>query len=117
VWAAGDPRFLIGGIVAVVVVASAVSLTNFTRRPEMSGRETTVEAYYETARSRPAQSTRARLAKLVMTFLRWLNHYPSHIWLWALLGRMDAYLWVYAALNAAYLAGGWLGLVRRFGRG
>jgi hypothetical protein len=29
---------------------------------------------------------------------------------------MDAYFWLYIALNAAYLAQGWLGLVVRFGR-
>ena len=50
------------------------------------------------------------------TFLRFLNHYPSHIWLWALAGRLDAYLWLWIALNALYLARGWLGLVLRFGR-
>jgi hypothetical protein len=29
---------------------------------------------------------------------------------------MDAYLWLYVGLNAAYLARGWLGLVLRFAR-
>jgi hypothetical protein len=29
---------------------------------------------------------------------------------------MDAYFWLYAALNALYLGRGWLGLVLRFGR-
>jgi phosphatidylglycerophosphate synthase len=107
VWAAHDPRFLLLGILGVGVVASALSLTNFVRRPELSGRETTVEAFYETVEQRPG---------LVTTFLRFLNHYPSHIWLWALAGRMDLYLWVYIALNALYLGRGWLGIVLRFGR-
>jgi hypothetical protein len=112
-WAPGDDRFLLAGIVGAVIVASAISLTNFVRRPELSGRETTVEAFYENA---GPQST-ARIGALVATFLRWLNHYPSHLWLWALAGRMDAYLWLYIALNGVYLARGWLGLVLRFGRG
>jgi len=116
-WSVGEPRFLLGGIAGVVTVASAISLTNFARRPEISGRETTVEAFYE-ASGRPGPSSpRARAAGLVTTFLRWLNHYPSHIWLWALFGRMDAYLWLYIALNGVYLARGWLGLFLRFGRG
>ena len=38
------------------------------------------------------------------------------MWIWALVGHMDAYLWLYIALNALYLARGWLGLVLRFGR-
>jgi phosphatidylserine synthase len=112
-WAPGDDRFLLAGIAGSVIVASAISLTNFVRRPELSGRETTVEAFYETA----APGSNVQIGALVATFLRWLNHYPSHLWLWALAGRMDAYLWLYIALNALYLARGWLGLVLRFGRG
>ena len=51
-----------------------------------------------------------------MTFLRFLNHYPSHLWIFAALGRLDIFFWVYAANNLLYLARGWLGLVLRFGR-
>ena len=115
-WAPGDPRFLLAGIAGAVIVASAISLTNFVRRPELSGRETTVEAFYEAADANKPVSLPARLAGLLAAFLKWLNHYPSHIWIWALLGRMDAYFWVYVALNGLYLARGWLGLVLRFGR-
>ncbi len=115
IWAPGDARFLLAGIAGAVVVASAISLTNFVRRPELSGRETTVEAFYETA-SPGAAGSGVRIGALVATFLRWLNHYPSHLWIWALLGHMDAYLWLYIALNALYLARGWLGLFLRFGR-
>jgi hypothetical protein len=111
-WPAGDPRFLLGGIAGVVIIASALSLTNFVRHPEMTGKDTTVEAHYETA----AKPARPSAGALVATFLRFLNHYPSHIWLWALVGRLDAYLWLWIALNAMYLARGWLGLVLRFGR-
>jgi phosphatidylglycerophosphate synthase len=115
----GSEVFLVAGIVGVTVVASAISLTNFVRRPELSGRETTVEAFYEAtaggAAKRRAFSLRSALG-LAATFVRWLNHYPSHIYLWALAGRTDAYLWLYITLNAVYLARGWLGLVIRFGR-
>jgi phosphatidylserine synthase len=109
-WPAGDPRFLLAGVAGVAAVASAISLTNFVRSPEVSGREATVDAYYETV-----ERTRSPAA-LVTTFLRFLNHYPSHLWLWALAGRMDAYLWLWIGLNVLYLARGWIGLLRRFGR-
>ncbi|MGA7124630.1 MAG: CDP-alcohol phosphatidyltransferase family protein [Polyangiaceae bacterium] len=115
-WAPGDPRFLLAGIAGVTVVASAVSLTSFVRRPEVSGRATTVEAHYEAADAKPAAGL-GRLAALVTTFLRFANHYPSHLWLWAILGGMDVYFWVWIALNAVYLARGWIGLLVRFGRG
>ncbi len=109
-WAAGDARFLLAGIAGVAVIASAISLTNFVRSPEVSGREATVEAYYETVEKKRSPGA------LVATFLRFLNHYPSHIWIWALAGRLDVYMWIWIALNLLYLGRGWLGLLLRFGR-
>ncbi|MBW2459183.1 MAG: CDP-alcohol phosphatidyltransferase family protein [Deltaproteobacteria bacterium] len=120
-WPAGSAWFLVAGIVAVAILASASSLTNFVRRPEISGRETPVEAHYETLAQGDespslSPSLVRRLAGLVVTFLRFLNHYPSHIWLFGLVGRLDVFFWVYAAINLLYLGRGWLGLVLRFGR-
>lgn len=115
-WPAGDTRFLFAGMAAAVIVASAISLTNFVRRPEIAGRETTVEAYYEAAQEKKSTSVVGRVAGLAMMLLRFLNHYPSHIWLFALAGRFDVFFWMYAALNLLYLGKGWLGLVLRFGR-
>lgn len=114
-WRAGAPGFLLAGIAATVLVASAISLTTFVRRPELSGRESTIEAYYETVDEKKPTSIVGRLAALVVSLLRFLNHYPSHIWVFALFGRLDVFFWMYAALNALYLARGWLGLVVRFG--
>lgn len=115
-WSGGDPRFLLSGIAGVLFVSSAISLTNFVRRPELSGRETTVDSFYETTNAAMPATLVARIKSLAATFLRWLNHYPSHIWIWALAGRMDVYLWIYIGLNAAYVARGWAGLAVRFGR-
>ena len=115
-WPAGSPYFLLAGIAGAVVLASAVSLTNFVRRPELSGRETTVEAHYETNVEKKAQSLVGRLAQLVTTFLRFLNHYPSHIWLFAFADRLDVFFWIYVSINLLYLARGWLGIILRFGR-
>jgi hypothetical protein len=109
-WDAGDARFLLAGIAGVAIVASALALTNFVRSPELSGKETTVEAHYENVEQKRS------IGALVATFLRFLNHYPSHLVIWAIADRMDAYLWIWVALNALYLARGWLGLVLRFGR-
>lgn len=116
-WSAGDARYLIAGIAAAVVIASATSLTNFVRRPEISGKETPVEAHYETTDHEAKGGAVTRAAGLVMTFLRFLNHYPSHIWIFAIAGRLDVFFWIYASINTLYLARGWLGLLLRFGRG
>lgn len=107
--------FLVAAVAATLVVASAISLTNFTRRPEISGREQTVEAYYESV-AREGGGGLRRIASLVFGLLRLLNHYPSHIYLFALAGRFDAFFFLYAALNALYLARGWLGILLRFSR-
>jgi hypothetical protein len=114
----GHTLFLFAGIAAVATVASAISLTNFVRRPELSGKETPVEAYYETVAPRAgSESGVQRAVRGVTTFLRFLNHYPSHLWLFALANRLDVFFWLYLLNNLAYLARGWLGLVVRFGRG
>src|SRR5260370_32563914 len=89
IWDAGDPRFLALGIGGVAVVASAISLTNFVRRPELSGRETTVDAFYQTVATVHPTSLQARVGTLVGMFLRWLNHYPSHLWILAIAGLLD----------------------------
>jgi phosphatidylglycerophosphate synthase len=115
-WPIDSPRFLFAAIAGVVVVASAISLTNFVRRPEVSGREQTVEAFYEAEGGAKARSLVGRVAGLAMTLLRFLNHYPSHIWIFVLVGRLDAFFWMYIALNSLYLARGWLGIIVRFGR-
>jgi hypothetical protein len=115
-WRVGSPGFLLAGIAGAVIVASAISLTNFVRRPELSGRETTVEAHYETADDAASTSAASRVRARVTQFLRFLNHYPSHIWLFAAFGRLDVYFWIYIANNLLYLGRGWLGLIVRFGR-
>jgi hypothetical protein len=114
-WPAGEPRFLLAAIVGTVVVASAISLTNFVRRPELSGKQTGVEAHYETVEQAAPKSLVGKLAAAVTSFLRFLNHYPAHIYVFAIVGRFEAYFWLYIALNLLYLARGWLGVLLRFG--
>jgi phosphatidylglycerophosphate synthase len=115
-WPSHAPAFLFAGIAGSVVLASAISLTNFIRRPELSGRESTVEAHYETVVEAKPKSVAGRAASLVTMFLRFLNHYPSHLWAWSIAGRLDLFFWIYVAINFLYLARGWLGIVLRFGR-
>jgi hypothetical protein len=111
-WAAHSPGFLIAGALGAVIVATAIGLTNFVRRPELSGEATKTEAHYEThEQARPTS-----IGALMMTFLRFLNHYPSHIWIFALADRLDVFFWMYVGLNLLYLGRGWLGLIVRFGR-
>jgi phosphatidylglycerophosphate synthase len=116
VWPAGSVAFLLAAVAGAVVLACAISLTNFVRRPELTGKETPVEAHYETVAQDKPKSLPARVVGLGMTFLQFLGHYPSHIWLFAALARLDVFFWVYVAINLLYLGRGWLGLLLRFGR-
>jgi len=116
VWAPDNVGFLFAGIAGAVIVASAISLTNFVRHPEISGRAATVEAHYEMVEKSAPSSIVGKAAAAFTTFLRFLNHYPSHIWLFAAFGRLDVFFWMYLTLNLLYLGRGWLGLIVRFGR-
>lgn len=115
-WAPNDVRFLFAAIAGSVIVASATSLTNFVRRPELSGKEQSVEAHYETVEAKAPTSLPGKIAHLAFSLLRFLNHYPSHIYLFAFFGRLDLFFWMYVALNLLYLLRGWLGIFLRFGR-
>ncbi len=113
----GDVRFLLAGVVGLVVVASGLALTTFVRRPEYSGKATTTEAHYETAGEAAAPKSAVRkLAGLVLTFLRFCNHYPSHIWIFAIFDRLDAFLAMYLMLNFLYLGMTGLGVLVRLGK-
>ncbi len=43
-------------------------------------------------------------------------HYPSHLWIFPLVGRLDVFFWIYVLIHLAYLGRGWLGIIVRFGR-
>jgi hypothetical protein len=45
----------------------------------------------------------ARAIHLAEEVGHWLIHYPSYLWLLALLGRLEIYFFVYSAVSAAYL--------------
>jgi len=115
-WAARDPRFLLAGIFGLVVVATGISLTTFTRRPEYTGKATTTEAHYETAGAAgPPASPIRRAVGLALTFLRFLNHYPSHVWLFAAVGRLDWFFWMYLVLNSLYAGQTMLAVLLKLG--
>lgn len=123
-WWDGGPKWaawtgeaiLFATITGLFILTAAISMTKFLRHPEIAGREETVEAYYETVEKKRGGSIVKRAAGLVFMFLRFLNHYPSHIYVFALADRLDLFLLVYAGINGLYLVQGWLGLLVRFAR-
>ncbi len=120
-WRPGhDPRFLIEGVAGAVVLASAISLTTFVRRPEYAaatGRAVAHGAgdYGEGFAAAAAPRRRSPLA-LVEAIGRFVVHYPSYILFVALANRIDLFLHAYVAMNAAYAARSLLAIGRALGR-
>jgi phosphatidylglycerophosphate synthase len=110
----GDPLYLAVGIVGMFALASGTSLTSFTRRPEYGAPPPTEDGQpaHIPQRAGPigaAITAAERVARVLV-------HYPSYIWLAALLDRIELYFWAYAAVNALYLARMLLAIASKLGR-
>jgi phosphatidylglycerophosphate synthase len=117
---AHDPRFLIEGVVGLVVLAGAISLTTFVRRPEYAAATGQAVArgagdYGEGFAAAVPAPRRSPLA-LVEAVGRFIVHYPSYIVFVALANRIDLFLHAYVAMNAAYAARSLLAIGRALGR-
>ncbi|HEY7372507.1 MAG TPA: CDP-alcohol phosphatidyltransferase family protein [Polyangia bacterium] len=117
---AHDPRWLIEGLAGLAVVAGAISLTTFVRRPEYAAATGAAVGHgtgdYGEGFDKPAAPARRSPLALVEAVGRFIVHYPSHIWLVALVNRIDIFLHAYLVMNAAYAARAFLGIARGLGR-
>jgi phosphatidylglycerophosphate synthase len=115
-----DARWLLEGVACLAVVAGAISLTTFMRRPEYAAATGAAVSQgtgdYGEGFAKPAASTRRSPLALLEALGRFVVHYPSHIWLIALVNRVDIFLHAYLIMNAAYAARAFLGITRSLGR-
>jgi len=117
----GHELWLIEALLGLAVVASAISMTTFMRRPEYiaatgATRPASAGDYGEGfARTLPPAQTMSMLG-LVEDLGRFLIHYPSYILLVALADQLDVFLHVYIAINAAYAARSLLSVALKLGR-
>jgi phosphatidylglycerophosphate synthase len=108
--------WMLEGLVGVVIVASAISLTTFVRRPEYVGsgpRPTSAGDYGEGFVQAPVR--RGPLG-LVEALGKFLMHYPSYLVYIAVLDRLDLFLHVYVAINGLHAARSFLAITRKLGR-
>jgi phosphatidylglycerophosphate synthase len=116
----GHELWLLEALLGLVVVASAISLTTFIRRPEYLA---------ATGAQRPqsagdygggfaAEAPRRSLSPmgLVEDFGRFLIHYPSYFVIVAVADQVDVFLHVYLLINAAYAARSLLAVTIKLGR-
>jgi hypothetical protein len=110
----GEVRYLWGGLAGLGIVASAISLTTFMRRPEYAPPPP------PTGSMPPPPIPRSPVRLVVwalMKLLRYVAHYPSYmIWL-ALLDRIDLYFFAYIAVHLLYVARSMMAIVWKLGRG
>ena len=128
--ATAEVRWLVEGLLGLVIVASAISLTTFMRRPEYAaatGAKVGLGAGdygggFGQASDGEAASAGAGAARklsplrLVEAVGKFIVHYPSYILFVALANRIDLFLHAYVLMNGAYAARSLLGISLRLGR-
>ncbi|HEX4338348.1 MAG TPA: CDP-alcohol phosphatidyltransferase family protein [Polyangiaceae bacterium] len=108
-----DANYLLLGIFGLVALSTGIALTTFVRRPEIAPAPMATT----TALAKPGSGSPVRAAVGVLEqAAKLVIHYPSYIWLVALVGRLDWYLVPYVAVNALYAARTLAGVALRFGR-
>lgn len=107
----GDLRWLLLGVGGLAAVASGIALTTFMRRDE----------YLAATGARPAATAAAPNGRRgVIGAVEWVGkfvlHYPSHLWLFAVLDRLDIFLLAYLAAHGLYLGRASLTVLMKLGR-
>jgi phosphatidylglycerophosphate synthase len=130
----GRVELLFWGLVGVVCLASGIGMTTFQRRPEVLAASRARPAVGAAPPSEPdaassglpheastasapagALGLRTRLVRLAEGAGHFFIHYPSYIWLAAVLGDARIYLYPYVVVNVLYCGRTLLGLVVRYG--
>jgi phosphatidylglycerophosphate synthase len=117
---AHETRWLLEGLGGLAVVAGAISLTTFMRRPEYAAATGAAvnrgAGDYGDGFAAAGPGRRSPLAVLE-AIGRFVVHYPSYILFVALANRIDLFLHAYLTMNAAYAARALLSIARALGRG
>jgi hypothetical protein len=103
--------YLLVAIAGMACLGSGLCMTTFMRRAEYGAPPPTEDG-------QPAQLARGGVVRVVEQVARTVVHYPSYIWLVALIppGRLDIFFWAYAGVNAMYAGRCFLQIVLKLGR-
>jgi phosphatidylglycerophosphate synthase len=113
--------WLIEALLGLAVVASAISMTTFMRRPEYlaatgAARPASAGDYGDGFAPVASGPKAMSLTGLVEDVGRFIIHYPSYILFVALADQLDVFLHVYIAMNAAYAGRSLLKMAWKLGR-
>jgi phosphatidylglycerophosphate synthase len=117
----GHALWLLESSLGLVIVAAAISLTTFMRRPEYlaatgAARPVSAGDYGDGFAAAPSPARAISLVGLVEDLGRFLVHYPSYFLAVALADQVELFLHVYLAINAAYAARSLLVVALKLGR-
>jgi phosphatidylglycerophosphate synthase len=138
----GHVELLLLGLFGVVCLASGIGMTTFTRRPEVvaalrtlaqpeaappqpissapadpaMAEQALVEAKRVAAATHSSRSLVGRAVRAAEALGRFFIHFPSYIWLAAVLSDARLFLYPYVAVNALYAARSMLQLLVRYGK-
>ena len=117
----GHELWLVEALLGLVVIASAISLTTFMRRPEYlaatgAARPQSAGDYGDGFAAKELARPSASIVGLVEDLGRFLIHYPSYLLLVAIADQLDMFLHLYIAINGAYAARSLLGIALKLGR-
>lgn len=112
----GGVSWLLEGLAGLVAVATAISLTTFVRRPEYLGPARAAASAGDYGDGFVAPPVKRGPLHLIETVGKFLIHYPSYMVAVALFDRLDLFLHVYVAINAAHAARSFLAILRKLGR-
>lgn len=117
----GHEFWLVEALLGLLVVAAAISLTTFMRRPEYlaatgAARPRSAGDYGDGFAAHEPEPGRASLLGLIEDLGRFLIHYPSYLLFVAIADQLDVFLHVYLLINAAYAARALLTIALKLGR-
>ncbi|MBN2576994.1 MAG: CDP-alcohol phosphatidyltransferase family protein [Deltaproteobacteria bacterium] len=117
----GHELWLVEALLGLAVVACAISLTTFMRRPEYltatgAPRPQAAGDYGEGFARQAVPARPTSVLGLLEDLGRFLIHYPSYILFLALADRLDVFLHVYLAVTAAYAGRSLLAVALKLGR-
>jgi phosphatidylglycerophosphate synthase len=114
----GKVWYLVVGLLGLVAVAAAISLTTFMRRPEyLAAGPPPPPPPADDKYAVPKPRSPLALGVVAAEFAgKWVVHYPSYFLYLAILNFVEGYFFVYLAAHVAYLARSLLQIVLRLGR-
>ncbi len=111
---AGGVQSLLFGLGTLVIIGSALSLTKFIRTAEYAHATGTQALKHGEAAG--AASQRKGLLWPVQALARLVSQYPTTLPLFAIVNRLDIFLYAYAAVHVLYIAQTALVVLLRLGR-